>query len=1052
MKIRLYSIMIIVSLACLLPGSRELSAWENGKQEESAITADLFDKLKWRNLGPANMSGRVADIEGIPGNPNIVYVGSASGGVWKTANGGVTWEPIFDDQPVASIGDMALEPGNPDVIYVGTGESNVRNSVSFGNGVYRSTDGGNSWSHLGLEETRYISRIVIDPKNPAVVYVGALGHIYGPNDERGVYRSEDRGESWSRVCFLDNHHGVADMDINPENPNILYAAFWHFERKPWTFTSGDEKGGVFRSVDGGRSWKKLTEGLPKLMGRIGVKVSPSNPDVVYVIAESNEGTLFRSEDKGDHFRQMSERRDIVSRGFYYADVRIDPRDANVVYAAASRLFVSLNAGKDFERISDSTHVDFHSLWIDPENPQRMWQGQDGGIAVSTDRGKTWDNVNNFPLGQFYQIYADNRLPFYYTGGGLQDNGTWFGPSRTREPFGIMNDDWRMISFGDGFYIVAHPEDPELFLTESQGGSIVRTDMRTREQQSVSPQPYGAGGGPASLLPYRFHWNAPIIPCPHDDNTVYFAANVVFKSTDFGMSWEKISGDLTTDDPGKQMTAGGPVWTENTTAEYHCTIISLAESPVQPGVLWAGTDDGNLNVTMDGGGVWRNVVGAVPGIPDRSPVSHVEPSRSSAGMAYCAFDRHGWDDFKPYIYLTTDFGRSWTDITGNLPEEGYIWVVREDPRNPNVIYVGTELGLYVSLTRGEEWFPLHMENLPSVAVHDILVHPRDNDLILGTHGRGIWIFDNISALQELSEENLADSAYLFTFRPAFRHSMLATRYGIGNKLFQAPNPPYGALITYYLDQTSDDADIKIEVLDSNREIIRTIRDIPRERGLNRTAWDLRVEGPRKRKTDEPEERSAGRGPQVLPDAYSIRLTVDGKTFEKPLQVQMDPTVDVSREDLVEKYETETVLTEMISIGNDALRALDSVKSQLEERRKSLQNMRDEVSVESLNVIDEYLEKIQDLLSRLVRSSDPLNRDRGARLMDKLRSFFGSIDEGNAVPTKAQKTYYGELRNGFSEEMDVVNTFLADSLPELNEALELSGVPVLLIPGLIDTAIR
>jgi len=518
--------------------------------------------------------------------------------------------------------------------------------------------------------------------------------------------------------------------------------------------------------------------------------------------------------------------------------------------------------------------------------------------------------------------------------------------------------------------------------------------------------------------------------------------------DFGLSWEKISDDLTTDDPEKQKTAGGPVWTENTTAEYHCTIISLAESPVQPGVLWAGTDDGNLNVTMDGGGVWRNVVSSVPGIPDNSPVSHVEPSRSSAGMAYCSFDRHGWDDLKPYIYRTTDFGRTWTDISGNLPEEGYIWVVREDPRNPNVIYVGTEFGLYISLTRGGDWFPLHMENLPTVAVHDILVHPRDNDLILGTHGRGIWIFDNISALQELSEENLAESAYLFTFRPAVRHAMLATRYGIGDKLFRAPNPPYGALITYFLNQVPEETEIKIEVLDSNREIIRSLRDVPRLNGLNRAAWDLRLEGPRQRKKAVPGERAALRGPQVLPDAYSIRLQVGGKMFEKPLQVQMDPTVDVSREDLVKKFEVEKTLTEMISTGSDALRALDSVKSQLEERKTSLQSMGDKGSDERLEIIDDYLDKIQNLLEEMIRSPNPIYRDRGARLLDKLQSIFRSLDDVNAAPTKAQDAYFQELKGDFAEAVDVVNTFLADSLPELNKALEISGVPMLLIPDLIN----
>ncbi|MEJ2085345.1 MAG: glycosyl hydrolase, partial [Acidobacteriota bacterium] len=539
-----------------------------------------FDHIEWRMVGPVNMSGRVADVEGIPGNPDVVYVGSASGGVWKTVNGGVTFEPIFDDQPIASIGDLALAPTNPEVVYVGSGESNARNSVSFGNGVYKSTDGGKHWQHLGLEDTRHISRVVVSSLDPDTVFVGALGHLFGPNEERGVFRSTDGGHSWEKVLYLDDRHGVSDMDIDPTNPNILYAALWHFDRKPWTHTTGSREGGVWKSVDGGTTWRRLEKGLPKgVVGRIGVKVAPSDPNVVYVIAESDEGTLFRSEDRGETFEKMTDEVKIVSRGLYYTDMRVDPADANRVYAVSSRLMLSIDGGRTFERISRSTHVDFHSLWIDPEDPSRMWQGQDGGVAVSYDKGETWEPIRNLPLAQLYQAFYDLRQPFYYVGGGLQDNGTWYGPHRTREPACILQDDWRMMSFGDAYFVVPHPTQVDLFLSESQGGRIVRTDMRTRQQMDVSPQPRRNDGGPVGELEYRFNWNAPIIASSHDPGTVYFSGNVVFKSRDFGDSWEIISPDLTTDDPAKQGTAGGPAWTENTTAEYHCTIISFADSPV-----------------------------------------------------------------------------------------------------------------------------------------------------------------------------------------------------------------------------------------------------------------------------------------------------------------------------------------------------------------------------------------------------------------------------------------------------------------------------------------
>lgn len=526
-------------------------------QARPQIDPSLFENLEWRNIGPAIMGGRTTDIEGVPGNPNIVYVATASGGLWKTTNGGITWTPIFDRQNTISIGDIAIDPKNPDVIWVGTGESNTRNSVSFGDGVYKSTDGGKTWQHLGLRDTRHISRILIHPHNPDIVYVGAVGHAFGPNEERGVFMTTDGGRTWQKVLYIDAQHGVSDMDMDPSNPNILYAAMWYFERKPWTHRSGSEKGGVFKSVDGGRTWKKLERGLPKLLGRIGVKVAPSNPQVVYVIAESKEGTLFRSDDRGETFREVSREVRIVSRGFYYADLRVDPWDENRVYAIASNLFVSIDGGRTFRRISARTHSDYHTLWIDPTNPYRLWQGNDGGVAVSYDRGETWEYVNNIPLGQFYQIHADNRLPFYWVSGGLQDNGTWTGPSRTREPAGILNDDWIMVSFGDGFHVVTHPEDPNLYLSESQGGNLFRTDLRTREQQNVSPQARRNDGGPVGELKYRFNWNAPIVLSPHDKNTVYYGGNVVFRSTDFGKTWQVISPDLTTNDPEKQKDAGGP---------------------------------------------------------------------------------------------------------------------------------------------------------------------------------------------------------------------------------------------------------------------------------------------------------------------------------------------------------------------------------------------------------------------------------------------------------------------------------------------------------------
>ncbi|OGD26758.1 MAG: hypothetical protein A2Y56_00425, partial [Candidatus Aminicenantes bacterium RBG_13_63_10] len=1026
----------IALISLTAAGAQERPAAPAAK--DKPFTEALFAGLEWRNIGPAIMVGRVTDIEGVPGNPAVVYVGTATGGVWKTVDAGVTWKPIFDGQAVPSIGDIALEPDNPEVVYVGTGEANPRNSVSAGGGVFKSTDGGTTWTSLGLQDARHISRIVIDPRRPNVVFVGALGHVFGPNKERGVFRSEDGGRTWEKTLYTDERHGVADLEIDPRNPNILYAALWRFERKPWTFLSGDEEGGLFKSLDGGRTWKKLTRGLPRLMGRIGVKVAPSNPAVVYAMTESPEGTLYRSDDRGETFRLASKERRIISRGFYYTDLRVDPVEENRVYAMASQLLVSIDGGKSFRRISRTTHVDFHALWIDPSNPRRLWQGQDGGIAVSQDRGETWHYANNLCASQLYQVFADNREPFYFVGGGLQDNGTWYAPSRSRDPFGILNDDWRMISFGDGFHGVVHPENPDLFLTESQGGNLMRTDMRTGEQQAVSPQPRRADGGPASLLPYRFNWNAPLVPSPFDAETVYLGGNIVFKSADFGTTWRAISPDLTTNDKEKQKSAGGPVWTENSTAEYHCTIISLRESPFQRGLLWAGTDDGLLHVTTDGGKVWQNVTKNVPGIPAFSSVSAVEPSWTEAGTAYCAFDRHMLNDLRPFVFKTRDLGKTWTNISGNLPERAHVWTLKEDLENPAILYAGTELGLFVSLSGGTDWVKLHGRNLPVVPVHDILIHLRDNDLILGTHGRGIWILDDITPIQQLASSLLDRPAALFDLRPALRFSQKTTRYGIGDSLFQGQNPPYGALITYFLkERPAAGKELKLDILDgATGKVVRTLAKIPAEPGFNRVNWDLRGEGPRSRRDAPPEEDDFFRGPRgahVLPGLFRLRLTLDQLHDEKPLEVKLDPTVQVSKDDLKAQQRVSLKLLEMLSVTNDALRALDGLSDQVEERKATMHKLGRNLKDNTVKAVNAHLDMIRELQGKLARSEAGGAPPASSPLSNKISSFFNAVDGVQAAPTLAQVAYLYELTSEFKETLAAVNSYFADKADKLNSAL-------------------
>jgi photosystem II stability/assembly factor-like uncharacterized protein len=1036
MRLRLPLIVVI----CLLAST---ALAQNGGAVKSPLE-EAFSRLEYRSIGPAIMGGRIADVEGVPGDANVVYVASASGGLWKTTNGGVTWKPIFERQGTLSIGDIALAPSNPEVVWVGTGESNVRNSVSFGDGVYRSTDGGKTWQHMGLKDTERISAIAINPQNPDVVYIGALGHAFGPNEERGVFMTTDGGKTWNKTLYIDNQHGVADLEIDPTNPNILYAGMWSFERKPWTHRSGSEKGGVYKSIDGGRTWNKLTNGLPKLIGRIGIRVAPSNPNVVYAIMEAKDGTLYRSDDRGETFKMVSKQDSIVSRGFYYTTIRVDPTNENRVYAVASTLFVSVDGGKTFRSITNRSHIDFHALWIDPKNPKRMWHGQDGGIGVTYDSGESWEAVYNIPLGQFYQIHADNRQPFYYVMGGLQDNGSWTGPSRTREPAGIMNDDWRMVSFGDGFYVINHPDNPDQYLTESQGGNILWTDMDSREIQGVNPWGRGSGGGPAEGRKYRFNWNSPIVFSPHEKTTVYFAGNVVFKTPDFGKTWQQISPDLTTNDPAKLKDAGGPIAIENSTAEYHSTIISIAESPVQKDQIWAGTDDGNLQLTSDGGKNWSNLIKNVPGIAANSPVSHVEPSRTNARTAYVSFDRHMFDDFRPYIFKTTNEGKDWTNISGNLPAKAYVQVVREDPKNTNLLYAGTELGLFASYNGGKDWLALNLKNLPNVAIHDIVVHPRENDLILATHGRSIWIFDDATVLQQMSQQILNSNAHLFSVRPALRYTARFTRYGMGDKQFTGPNPPQGALITYYLKEKLDDkATLKVQVFDRDGKLVQDLERPSREKGLNRVAWNLRLGGPEVRRPPSEEEIAFGgapRGPQVLPGTYTVKLTVNDKVFEERIEVKLDAGIKTSIAELQEALDMQIKLRDMQSTMNVSLRFLDSLKEQLKQAQTTMKNLNKEPDKDLMKALEDYLKELDKLQDRLAARQEGLGFAGKSQVADDIGTLFVFLDL-NFGPTLGQKQYFAEIEPAYRTRVEEVNKFLRETLPQWNDKLRAWNAPTL-----------
>lgn len=1016
-----------------------------------SLADSTFATLSYRNIGPANMSGRIADVEGVPGDPAIIYVGSASGGVWKSTNAGTSFTPLFDKQPVQSIGDLALDPTNPDVIYVGTGEANVRNSVSFGNGVYKSTDGGKTWRHLGLTDTRHISRIVINPLNPNKVYVAAIGHAFGPNEERGVFMSEDAGETWKKVLYVDNVHGAADLDIDPRNPNLLYASMWYFDRKQWTHRSGDEKGGIFRSTDGGRTWTKATRGLPRLMGRIGIKVAPSSPNIVYAVAETREGYVFKSTDHGETWVKTSNNAHTLGRGFYYADLRVDPQNEHRVFTLGMAYMVSQDGGLTFTGMTGNFHGDHQTMWVDPRNPKRMFMGDDGGLSVSRDGGKTWEWFANIPVGQFYQLSYDMREPFFHVAGGLQDNGVWTGPTRTRGN-AIWESDWRFIQNGDGYYAISHPDDPDHFLSDYQAGGIQATNLRTYEQREASPQVKRMDGYSADSNTVRFNWNAPIVASPHDKRVVYFAGNLVYRSSDWGKTWTPISGDLSKNDKSRQGDAGGPILKENTVAEYYGTVYSLAESPVQRGVIWAGTDDGNLQVTRDDGKTWTNVAPNVPGLGADAVVAGVEPSRVAAGTAYAAFERRMMDDFRPYVYKTTDFGRTWTNITGNLPPTAYLQVVREDPKNPNLIYAGTELGLYVSWSGGTEWTRLHLGNLPSVAVHEVLVHPRDNDLVLATHGRALWVLDDATAIQQMTPAVAAKASHLFPMRVATRYNTGDQKWNWGNHQFRGANAPYGATITYWLKEKAADSTVKLEVL-QNGAVIRTLKRPSVAAGFNRVQWDLRLDAP-KVLSDMPEDsaeagdwRARPMGPQALPGMYAVRLTVGRDVQEQPLTIRIDPTSPVTLAQLQAQFDQAQRVNAVIANLIETERSLVAYKGQVDERRATGKELRGAAAGDLVRAAGEEMVKLDSVRLQLTRprSDNVPFYSEGPRPIERAMSLMGSVDNGLLEPLATQREYLGDVRRDAQTVIDMVERQVEATARRMNPLLQALGLPALVPPA-------
>jgi photosystem II stability/assembly factor-like uncharacterized protein len=1035
----------VLCLLCLgsaaLAESKAAGSSAAPAQAVAPLTAEFLKGLEFRSIGPAIMGGRIDDFAVVESNPSTFYVGTASGGILKTTNNGTTFEPIFDDQLVSSIGDLAIAPSDPQVLYAGTGEPNNRQSSSWGNGVYKSLDGGKTWQHAGLAETHHIGRVLVHPSHPEVVYVAALGRLWGPSQERGLYKTTDGGRTWTNTKFVDQDTGFVDVAMDPRSPDTLYAASYQRRRTPFGYNGGGPGSGLWKSVDGAATWTKLTKGLPEgEMGRIGIAVYLREPSVVYALVEhAKEGGIYRSEDRGESFTKMSSTN---PRPSYYSKLRIDPNNDQRIWVLGAPMYTSEDGGKTFKTdVVDKIHGDYHAMWIDPASSDHMIVGSDGGIYLSYDRGRSWDFVNTFPLSQLYEVALDNQRP-YHVYGGLQDNGSWSAPSRTLYRRGVSNDEWVRVGGGDGFYCVPDPTDPDVVYTESQDGSVQRLHRATGQRRVIRPEP------PAGEK-YRFNWNSPILVSPHDPKTIYYGGNKVFGSRDRGDTWTLVSPDLTTSDNVKRDAT--PIFgktakellSRNDGVVHFGTITTLAESPLRAGVLWAGTDDGNLQVSRDGGATWTNVAARVPGVPKGTYVSRVEASRSGEGAAYVAFDGHRSNDFGAYLFFTSDYGQTWKSVSANLPAGGTLSVVREHPKSPDVLFAGTERGLWVSWDRGASWTPLRGKNFPTVPVDDIQIHPREGDLVLGTHGRGVWILDDATPLVSLPKAR-GQELYLFPIPTATEWRLYEHKADTGHKLFLAPNPPEGALVTYWLGTTPGEKDeVKITVTDASGAVVREIKGPKPTLGINRASWDLRLEPPVKPEEGAP--RGFGgppRGPLVLPGSYTVKIAAAGKEATQTVVVEDDPRIAVSDPVRKEWYEAQLEAGRIWAKADAADKAVKSIKKQLEELKASLDKKKDTPEAVARSVKD-LLDKAAPL-ARTLSSDAPLGF-AGAPLaadpeplLPRARSLGFGLAAFTGAPTPQQRMVIERTSRSVDEAAAAIKALQQTDVPALNKLVYESGI--------------
>ncbi|HJS75742.1 MAG TPA: hypothetical protein VJ921_15725 [Vicinamibacteria bacterium] len=994
-----------------------------------------FDGLRFREIGPASAGGRIDDFAVLESNPDVFYVATATGGLWKTENNGTTFEIQFDDQPTSSIGDVAIAPLDPNLVWVGTGENNNRQSSSWGDGVYKSTDGGKTWRNMGLATSRHIARILLDPTDLDVVYVAALGSLWGAGGERGVYKTTDGGETWTRILHVDDDTGATELLMDPRNPKVLYAATYQRRRATWGFNGGGEGSAIHKTTDGGKNWSRLTEGVPAgPKGRIGLDLYRKNPDVLYArIEHPDEGGVYRSDDAG---ASWSKRSSVNPRPMYFSQIRVDPNDDQRIYVLGVQLHVSDDGGKTFRDDGASKiHVDFHAMWIDPANTRRILLGGDGGVGISYDRSETYDWLNNMNLGQFYHVSYDMASP-YVVCGGLQDNNTWCGPSAVRSRGGIGNDEWFIIGGGDGFVALVDPRDPRIMYAESQNGRMNRVDRLTNERQSIRPEP---AEGEAKL---RWNWDTPMMLSPHDPATIFVAANKLFRSRDRGYLWEAVSPDLTTNADREELALMGVFGKDTKIAKNdgiadYPTLVAFTESEIQAGLYWAGSEDGLVHVSTDAGATWNEVSKNIPGLPKGTYVSRLAPSRFASERVYATFDGHRLDDFRAYVYVSDDLGKSWVRLSSSLPGGEVARTITEDLVNPDALYLGTERGLFATVDRGRTWHRVK-GNLPTVPIYEITLHPRDNDMLIATHGRSLWILDDLAPFQKYGEA-LASSAHLFAVPEGVQRNAAGDRMRDfeGDRRFFGENPEPGTVLTYWL--ASDAKEVAIQLRDASGTLVREMKgdDLKdkNKAGMHQVAWDLRREPLPKVKGQENEGRfgPGERGPFVLPGTYQARLLVDGaEASSAALEVEGDPEIEISDADRGRYLETAGKVYDLNRRAIEAANTLTDLDEAVAAAKKNIG--KDELSEPASTSMKDVEERVTDLKRRLGVG----RRDAGPPPVDDVRGEItrlrGSLLGATALPTEAQHRTLQRLERDLTKTVADVNEALSKASELMKELSE------------------